>query len=79
MWRKKSNEEGTVSNKHLAQLKRMDKSVYSWADEKTLGGVKGKITSFFKTNSTKGYYKSTHVKNLYARGKKPTKLKIKTE
>ena len=44
-----------------------------------MGGVKDKIMSLLKTNTTKDYNKPTRVNNVFGGGKKPRKLKIKKE
>ena len=42
-----------------------------------MGGVKSKIMSFFKTNTTKNYSKATRANNVDGGQKKPRKSKIK--
>ena len=42
-----------------------------------MGGVKDKIMSLFKNNSTKDYSQPARVENVYDCGNKPRKLKIK--
>ena len=61
----------------------MENTWYDWSvnyiskpNKETEGGVKGKIMSRFKANTTKDYSKPTSIKNLYDGGKKPTKLKM---
>ena len=39
--------------------------------------LKTKIMSVFKRSTTEDYNKPTHVKNVYEKGNKPRKLKIK--
>ena len=53
-------------------------NLYDWridsrAHKKTVGSVKDKIMSLFKTNTTKEYSKSTLAKNVYGGEKKPRK------
>ena len=47
--------------------------------EKTVGCVKDKVMSLFKTNTTKDYSKLTRVKNVYGGGKKSRKPKIQNQ
>ena len=42
-----------------------------------VGGVKGKIISLFKTNTTKNYSELARDNNVFGVCKKPRKLKIK--
>ena len=44
---------------------------------KMVGGVKGKIISLFKTNTTKNYSELARDNNVFGVCKKPRKLKIK--
>ena len=53
--------------------------LYSRDCKKTIGGVKDKIMSLFKTNTTKDYSKPTRFKNAYRGRKKPRKQKIKKQ
>ena len=42
-----------------------------------VGGVKGKIISLFKTNTTKNYSELARDNNVFGVCKKPRKIKIK--
>ena len=44
-----------------------------------MGGVKEKIMSFFKANTTKNYSNATRVQNVYHGRTKPKKLKLQSE
>ena len=52
-------------------------TIHSRAREETVGGVKDKIVSLFKTNTTQNYSKPTRVKNVYKGSKKSEKSKTK--
>ena len=46
---------------------------------RTAGGVKDRILSLSKTNSTKNYIKPKRAKNVYGTGSRPSKLKIQKQ
>ena len=64
--------------------KKKKKKWYDWLTNyiletirKMVGGVKGKIMSLFKSNTTKDYCKTIRANSVSKGGKKPRKLKLK--
>ena len=61
MWRNRNGEEETAFWKHLVAIVLLVNKLYSQTHNKMVEGVKGRITSLFKTNTSKDYSKSQHV------------------